>query len=139
VALKFDHSTRSASIFLDHVRCGGGVTSGPLVYDDGPLVFGRGMDGWLDEVQLTAQVLHSEQSLRTCRFCSDLKPRAPAVALLDQTPTRVQSALKPAWPKIGTLKPKSISEIETSMWSLGCETLDRDLAAWLEKFKGNVF
>jgi hypothetical protein len=60
VALTFDHATRSAVLYLDHVRCGGGVTSGPLVYDDGVLVFGRGLDGWLDEVQLTAEVLHPE-------------------------------------------------------------------------------
>ena len=52
------------------------------------------------------------------------------VPFLDQTPTRVQSALNPDLRKIGTLIPKSVPEIETSMWSLGCETLDRDLASW---------
>lgn len=130
VALTFDSATRSAVIHVDHVRCGGGVTSGPLVYDDGELVFGRGLDGWLDEVRLTAEVLHPEQFLRTTRFYSDLKPRLATVAMLDQTPTRVQTALKLDWPKLGTLKPRCVSEIKTSMWSLGCETLDRDLADW---------
>ncbi|MCX6907861.1 MAG: beta-galactosidase [Verrucomicrobia bacterium] len=130
VALTFDHATQSAVIYVDHVRCGGGVTKGPLVYDDGALVFGRGLDGWLDEVRLSAEVLHPEQFLRTCRFFSEMKPRVPTVAMLDQTPTRVQTALKLDWAKVGTLKPKSVSEIKTSMWSLGCETLDRDLADW---------
>ena len=50
--------------------------------------------------------------------------------MLDQTPTRVQTALDPGMTRIGTLKPKSVDEIATSMWSLGCETLDRDLADW---------
>jgi hypothetical protein len=130
VALTFDHATRTAVIYVDHARCGGGVTNGPLVYDDGPLVFGRGLDGWLDEARLSAEVLHPEQFLRTGRFFSDMKPRVPTVAMLDQTPTRAQTSLKLEWPKIGTLKPKSVSEIKTSMWSLGCETLDRDLADW---------
>lgn len=130
VALTFDHATRSAVIYVDYVRCGGGITKGPLVYDDGPLIFGRGLDGWLDEVQLTATVLHPEQFLRSTRFFSDMKPRLSTVAMLDQTPTRVQTGLKVEWPKIGTLKPKSVKELETPMWSLGCETLDRDLADW---------
>ena len=130
VALTFDQSTRSASIYVDHIRCGGGSTTGPLVYDDSPLILGRGLDGWLDEVRLSPEVLHPEQFLRTSRFFSDLKPHAPSVAMLDQTPSRVQTALKLDWPKVGTLTPKSTGEIKTSMWSLGCETLDRDLADW---------
>lgn len=130
VALTFDHAARSAVIYVDHVRCGGGVTNGPLVYDDRALVFGRGLDGWLDEVRLSPEALHPEQFLRTCRFFSELKPRVPTAAMLDQTPTRVQTALKLNWTKVGTLKPKRVGEIKTSMWSLGCETLDRDLADW---------
>jgi len=130
VALTFDHTTCTATLYLDYVRCGGGVTAGPLVYDDGALVFGRGLDGWLDEVRLTAAALHPEQFLRTTQFFSDLKPHQPTVAMLDQTPTRVQTGLKIAWPKVGTLRPKSVDQIKTAMWSLGCETLDRDLADW---------
>ncbi|MBU4459318.1 MAG: LamG domain-containing protein, partial [Verrucomicrobia bacterium] len=130
VALTFDPASRAVALYVNHTRCGGGATKGPLVYDDGALVFGRGLDGWLDEVRLTAAALHPEQFLRPARFFSDMKPRAPTVALLDTTPTRVQTALKIDWKKIGTLKPKSVKEIGTSMWSLGCETLDRDLADW---------
>lgn len=130
VALTFDNAMHTAVIYVDYVRCGGGVTKGPMVYDDGALVFGRGLDGWLDEVRLSAEVLHPEQFLRTSRFFTDMKLRVPTVAMLDQTPTRVQTALKLDWQKIGTLKPKSVGEIKTSMWSLGCETLDRNLADW---------
>jgi hypothetical protein len=130
VALTFDPGTRAANLYVDHVRCGGGTAKGPLVYDDGALVIGRGLDGRLDEVRLTGEPLHPEQFLRTVRFFSEMKPRVAAVAMLDTTPTRVQSALRIDWPRIGTLKPKRVGEIETSMWSLGCETLDRDLADW---------
>jgi hypothetical protein len=80
---------------------------------------------------LTPEALHREQFLRPVRFFSDMQ-REPAVTvpLLDQTPTRVQSALKPALERIGTLIPKPVDQLETPMWSLGCETLDRDLANW---------
>ncbi len=136
VALTYDASTQAAALYVDHVKRGGGVTKGPLVYDAGDLVFGRGLDGWLDEVRLTGEALHPEQFLRPARFFSDMKPKAAILPpLLDQTPTRVQSALKPDLKRIGTLIPKSVKEIETSMWSLGCETLDRDLADW-DAYKG---
>lgn len=53
---------------------------------------------------------------------------------LGTTPTKVQSALHSAMPlefkKVGTLVVKNIEEIESSVWALGCETLDRDLASW---------
>ena len=130
VALTYDRTSQAAVLYADYVKCGGGVTKGPLVYDAGDLVLGRGLDGWLDEVRLTPSVLHPEQFLRPTPFFSDMKPRAVSVALLDQTPTRVQSALKPDLKRIGTLTPKSVKEIETPMWSLGCETLDRGLADW---------
>jgi hypothetical protein len=135
VALTFGHATRSATIYVDYERCGGGVTTGPLVYDDSVLVFGRGLDGWLDEVRITPEVLHPEQFLRTTRYFSELKKQKSHPTFLDQTHTRVQSALKPDLKRIGTLIPKSVDEIETSMWSLGCETLDRDLANW-DAYKG---
>ena len=64
VALTFDHATRSAALYLDYARCGGGVAARPLVYDDSALVIGRGLDGWLDEVRLTPEALHPEQFLR---------------------------------------------------------------------------
>lgn len=131
VALTYDRETQKADLYVDYKPCGGGKTSNPLVYDDSDMVFGRGLDGWLDEVRLSPEVLHFEQFLRPTRFFSDMKQQVPvAIPLLDQTPTRVQSALKPELKRIGNLIPKSIKEIETTMWSLGCETLDRDLANW---------
>jgi len=131
VALTYDAQTRLAGLYLDHLACGGGTVAAALVYDDSDFVIGRGLDGWLDEVRLTACALHPEQFLRPTRFFSEMKPKAlPALPLLDQTQTRVQSALKPDLKKLGTLIPKSVPEIETPMWSLGCETLDRNLANW---------
>lgn len=131
VALTYDRATQQASLYLDYRRCGGGAVASQLVYDESDLVIGRGLDGWLDEVRLTPEALHQEQFLRPTRFFSDMAREPVAVVpLLDQTPTRVQSALKPALRRIGTLIPKRVAQLETSMWSLGCETLDRDLASW---------
>ena len=131
VAATYDGETRKAVLYVDYQAGGGGTVAAALAYDASDLVIGRGLEGWLDEVRLTPAALHPEQFLRPARFFSDLKPKAaPAVPLLDQTPTRVQSALKPELEKIGTLTPKGVKEIETPMWSLGCETLDRDLADW---------
>ena len=131
VALTVDRESLRASLFVDYQLCGGGTVAAPLVYDDSDFVIGRGLDGWLDEVRLTPAVLHPEQFLRPVRFFSEMRPKAaPALPLLDQTQTRVQSALKPELRKLGTLIPKSVPEIGTTQWSLGCETLDRDLASW---------
>ena len=135
VALRYNQATRQADIFVDYVRCGGGVASAVLVYDAGELVIGRGLCGWIDEVRLSGEALHPEQFLRPTRFFSDLKPKAHAPAMLDQTSTRVQTGLQPGLERIGTLKPKGLAQLETSMWSLGCETLDRDLADW-DAYKG---
>ena len=131
VALTYDGKTQQASLYLDYQRCGAGKVASALAYDESDLVIGRGLDGWLDEVRLTPESLHREQLLRPARFFSDMKREAVAtVPLLDQTPTRVQSALKPQLKRIGTLIPKRVDQIDGSMWSLGCETLDRDLASW---------
>ncbi len=135
VALTFESATRAVAIYVDYERCGRGVTSGPLVYDESVLVFGRGLDGWLDEVRITPAALHPEQFLRTTQYFSELKPQSPHPTFLDQTYTRVQSALSPELKRIGTLIPKSVDEIDTPMWSLGCETLDRNLANW-NAYKG---
>ncbi len=94
-------------------------------------MLGRGLHGLLDEVRLSDEVLHPEQFLRTTRFFSDLQPRSASAGLmLDQTPTRVQTGLALDWPLLGTLRPGIAAGVGTSMWSLGCETLDRDLADW---------
>lgn len=135
VALTVDHETRQVVLYLDYNKSGGGTIAGPLVYDNGDLVIGRGLDGWLDEVRITDQALHPEQLLRRTQFFSGIKSKRQHPVLLDQTHTRVQSALSPDLQRIGTLIPKSVHEIQTSMWSLGCETLDRDLADW-DAYKG---
>jgi hypothetical protein len=45
---------------------------------------------------------------------------------------RVESPLSVAMKRIGTLKPKSVSEINDSNWTMGCEVLDRDFANYEE-------
>jgi hypothetical protein len=137
VALTYDAGTREAGLYADYAQCGRGATAHALVYDASDLVVGRGLDGWLDEVRLSPEALHPEQFLRPARFFSDLRPakQDAGAALLDQTFTRVQSALAPGLTRIGTLIPKTVHEMETSQWSLGCETLDRDLADW-DAYKG---
>ncbi|MDO4573662.1 MAG: beta-galactosidase [Planctomycetia bacterium] len=55
--------------------------------------------------------------------------------VIDNTPTRVQTTLDPQMTQVGTLTPKSVEEISTSRWTLGCETIDReysDYQAWKE-------
>jgi hypothetical protein len=54
--------------------------------------------------------------------------------MLDESPTRVQTTLNPGFKRIGTVKPRSVHEIETQNWRLGCETLDRDLTDY-ESYK----
>ncbi len=131
VALTYEGETRAAALYLDYRRCGGGTVAAPLVYDESDCILGRGLDAWLDEVRLTPEALHYEQFLRPTRFFTDMEPEtSAAIPLLDETFTRVQSALKPDLKRIGTLTPKSVDQIETPMWSLGCETLDRDLTSW---------
>jgi hypothetical protein len=46
--------------------------------------------------------------------------------VIDDTSTRVQTSLGPGLKHLGTLIPKSVHEIETSRWTLGCETIDRE-------------
>ena len=45
---------------------------------------------------------------------------------------RVESPLSVAMKRIGTLTPKSVSEINDSNWTMGCEVLDRDFANYEE-------
>ena len=51
---------------------------------------------------------------------------ASAQPMIDRSATRVQTTLKTGWKQLGTLKQKSVPEIDSSPWSLGCETLCRD-------------
>ncbi len=46
--------------------------------------------------------------------------------VIDNTETRVQTTLEPGLKRVGTLVPKSVREIGSSRWTLGCETIDRE-------------
>ncbi len=46
--------------------------------------------------------------------------------VIDNTSSRVQTSLDPDLKHLGTLIPKGVHEIETSRWTLGCETIDRE-------------
>ena len=50
--------------------------------------------------------------------------------VLDDSPTRVESDLDPKMEIMGTLKPKSVSEISTSRWTVDCGGMDREHADW---------
>jgi len=131
VAMTYDDARHEARLLIDYQAVARRGTPSGLVYDDEVFILGRGLHGLLDSFRLSDEALHPEQFLRTTRFFSDLKPRsATAGMMLDQTPTRVQTGLELDWPLLGTLKPGIAEGIGTSMWSLGCETLDRDLADW---------
>lgn len=45
---------------------------------------------------------------------------------IDTSPDRVKSYLDIPFKRIGTVKPKHVTEIESSNWTVGCEVLDRD-------------
>ena len=53
---------------------------------------------------------------------------------IDTSANRVKTDLTITLKRIGTLKPKNTSEINTSNWIIGCETLDRDLTDY-EQYK----
>jgi hypothetical protein len=139
VALAYDHATQTGSLFVDYELKKTVTTTGPLVYDDAVLTIGRGLNGWIDSVRLSDTVLHPEQFLRPTRFFSDARAqnKTRLGVMLDLTPTRVQTEVSLDWDLVGTLKPKSVDEIPGNFWSLGCETLDRDLADW-DAYKGHL-
>jgi hypothetical protein len=45
---------------------------------------------------------------------------------IDSSPDRVKTPLKVEMKRIGTIKPRSTKEIESSRLTVGCETIDRD-------------
>ena len=47
---------------------------------------------------------------------------------LDTSPGRVRTNLNIPFKQIGTIKPRNVSEIKSSNWTIGCEVLDRDYA-----------
>jgi len=49
---------------------------------------------------------------------------------IDTSPDRVKTPLKVEMKRIGTIKPRSTKEIESSRLTVGCETLDRDHTVW---------
>ena len=49
---------------------------------------------------------------------------------IDTSPDRVKTPLTVSMKRIGTLQPRNTTEIEASRITVGCETLDRDLAVW---------
>lgn len=53
---------------------------------------------------------------------------------IDTSANRVKTDLQISLKRIGTLKPKNTSEIKSSNWILGCETLDRDMTDY-EQYK----
>ena len=53
-----------------------------------------------------------------------------AEAVVDDTPTRVQTALEIPFRCVGTLTPKSISEVSATRWTLDCAGMDREHADW---------
>ena len=55
---------------------------------------------------------------------------AAAEPVIDDSPTRVQTTLSPGLVPVGTLVPKSVNEISTSRWTIGCEVLDREYASY---------
>ncbi|TAG73667.1 MAG: hypothetical protein EAZ24_11585, partial [Burkholderiales bacterium] len=61
--------------------------------------------------------------------CSVLCFSQPASAqIIETSKERVVTNLTVTLPFIGTVKSRSTSEIQSSNWLLGCETLDRDFA-----------
>lgn len=50
--------------------------------------------------------------------------------VIDDSPTRVQTRLDIDMELMGTLKPKSVSEISSSRWTLDCGGMDREHADW---------
>jgi len=45
-------------------------------------------------------------------------------------PDRVKAPLNVDLPRIGTLAPRTAAEVGDSMWTIGCECLDRDFASF---------
>src|SRR5215203_3519588 len=53
-----------------------------------------------------------------------------AAQFIEASPDRVKTPLHVNFKKIGSLQPRSTTEIQSSRITVGCETLDRDLAVW---------
>ena len=53
-------------------------------------------------------------------------------ALISMAPDRVKAPLAVDLPRIGTIAPRTAAEVGDSMWTIGCECLDRDFASFDE-------
>ena len=51
-----------------------------------------------------------------------------AAVELSTASDRVESPLRVNMRRVGTLAPRSVKDIRSSNWTIGCETLDRDYA-----------
>lgn len=51
-------------------------------------------------------------------------------AVIDNTPTRVETQIDIDMEIMGTLRPKSVSEISSSRWTLDCAGMDREHSDW---------
>ena len=69
--------------------------------------------------------------------CALLCAGQAAPALIDASPSRVETPLRVPFEWIGTLRPRAASEIKASNWTLGCEGLDRDFDKF-EKFRDYI-
>jgi hypothetical protein len=56
--------------------------------------------------------------------------QAVSSQFIDVTPDRVKTPLQVNMKRIGSIKPRSTTDIEASRITVGCETLDRNLAVW---------
>jgi hypothetical protein len=60
-------------------------------------------------------------------FCTIFTPnRMLWSQMIDRSASRVQTTLHTGWKQLGTITPKNVTEVDSSPWSLGCETLCRD-------------
>ena len=57
---------------------------------------------------------------------------ATAGVELSTSENRVESPLRVNMKRVGTLAPRSVKDIRSSNWTLGCEVLDRDFAKFDE-------
>ena len=53
---------------------------------------------------------------------------AGAAPEIDRSADRVKTDLNPGLERIGTIRPRGVTEVGESNWTIGCECLDRDMA-----------
>jgi hypothetical protein len=73
-------------------------------------------------------------SLSLALLCLGGLPQPAKAQKIDTSADRVKTDFTVSLPRLGTVKPRSTSEIPASNWLLGCETLDRDFTDY-EQYK----